>query len=170
MSHRGSPHKSSLCVNEVYKTLSIVSSNPSFFTPHSLFQAAFNNFIMNPYGQAEWASTGSSSQYPTLSPSIYGALPGSGSGPSSPNDFLLTFHFAYNPTITNCTVTGPNNRTYFSIIDNNPATGFTLFQNGEGKSTAIIEWRRAPGTIVEIRNIVEKQPVSTWLALSADKT
>ncbi|KAK1219767.1 hypothetical protein PQX77_017507 [Marasmius sp. AFHP31] len=125
---------------------------------------------MNPYGQAGWPSQGSSSQYPTISPSIYGALPSSGGGSSSSDDYLLSFHFACNPTITNAVVTGPNNRTYFRIIDNNPSAGFTLFQNGEGKSVAIIEWRRSPGTIVEIRNIVEKQPVAAWLSLSPDKT
>ncbi|KAL0565857.1 hypothetical protein V5O48_016159 [Marasmius crinis-equi] len=126
---------------------------------------------MNPYGQAGWTSSGgSSSSYPSLAPSVYGALPFSGSSSSSSNDFLLTFHFAFNPTITNCTVTGPNSRTYFRITDNAPSPGFTLFQNSEGKSVAIIEWRRSPGHVVEIRDIVQKQLVSTWLAISRDQT
>ncbi|KAJ8092100.1 hypothetical protein PM082_021632 [Marasmius tenuissimus] len=98
---------------------------------------------MNPYGQAGWTSQGSSSQYPTISPSIYGALPSSGGGSSSSDDYLLTFHFACNPTITNAVVTGPNNRTYFHIIDNQCCAGqcpvnvgHDLAKNGLNRSIA----------------------------------
>ncbi|KAF9258403.1 hypothetical protein L218DRAFT_877186 [Marasmius fiardii PR-910] len=123
---------------------------------------------MNPFAQGGWTGSGSSSQYPE--PSIYGALPFSAGSSSSPNDSILTFTFtSFDPNITNCIVLGPNSRPFFRIIDNSPSTGFTLFQNNEGRSIAIIEWMRS-ATVVEIRDIVQKQLVSSWLAVSQDRS
>ncbi|ESK89078.1 hypothetical protein Moror_5353 [Moniliophthora roreri MCA 2997] len=124
--------------------------------------------INNPFAQGGWSNTNSSSQYPNLEPSVYGALPySSGSSNTTPNS-VLTFQFtAFNPTILNCTVLGPGSTPYFRVVDNNP---FTVFQNKDGRSIAVIEWRQSPGTVVEVRDIIQKQLVSTWLALSPDRT
>ncbi|KAF5340866.1 hypothetical protein D9757_015136 [Collybiopsis confluens] len=119
--------------------------------------------LTNPYSQAGWGSSNGSSPVP----SIFGALPFSStaSGPS-----LHQFQFtSLNPDVLNCTVIGPQSKTYFRILDNTPSQDFTLFQNRDGKSVAVVEWRRAPGTVVEVRDIIRKQLVSAWLPLSADR-
>lgn len=121
-------------------------------------------YSTNPYAQAGW-STGSSGSAPL--PSIFGALPFSGqsSGPS-----IHQFEFANpDPDILNCTVIGPQSKTYFRILNNTPSRNFTLVQNRDGASIAVIEWRQSPGAVVEIRDIIRKQLVSTWLPLSEDR-
>ncbi|KIK54834.1 hypothetical protein GYMLUDRAFT_176576 [Collybiopsis luxurians FD-317 M1] len=119
--------------------------------------------ITNPYAQAGWAGSNGSAPLP----SIYGALPFSSpsSGPS-----IYQFQFvSFSPDILNCTVLGPQSKPYFRLVDNAPSHNFTLLQDRDGKSLAVVEWRQSPGAVVEIRDIIRKQLVSSWLPLSADR-
>ncbi|KAJ3781170.1 hypothetical protein GGU10DRAFT_390819 [Lentinula aff. detonsa] len=120
--------------------------------------------ITNPYAQAQWAN--SSSEHASA-PSLFGALP----FPSSPlRPSIHLFHFTnLNPDILNCTVVGPKSIPYFRVSNNNPSPNFTLFQNREGRSIAIIEWIGSAGPVVEVRDIIHKQFVATWLQLTSDR-
>ncbi|KAJ4467244.1 hypothetical protein J3R30DRAFT_3718147 [Lentinula aciculospora] len=120
--------------------------------------------ITNPYAQAGWAS---SSGAGGPAPSIFGALPFS-SSPSSPSIHQFKFT-AFNPDILDCTILGPQSSSYFRVLNNTPSPNFTLFQNREGKSIAVIEWRESSGPVVEVRDIIHKQFVSSWLQLSTDR-
>ncbi|KAJ3880443.1 hypothetical protein F5051DRAFT_160205 [Lentinula edodes] len=118
---------------------------------------------LNPYAQAGW---GGSSGGNGPAPSIFGALPFSSqsTGPST-HKFQFT---AFNPDILDCTVLGPSSNTYFRVLNNTPSQNFTLFQNREGKSIAVLEWRGSSGVVVEVRDIIRKQFVASWLQLSTD--
>ncbi|KAJ3717056.1 hypothetical protein C8R42DRAFT_588095 [Lentinula raphanica] len=120
---------------------------------------------VNPFSQAGWAS--SSGGHGSAPPSIFGALPFA-SSPSAST--IYKFRFTdLNPDILDCTVVGPSSVPYFRVTNNSPSPNFTLFQNREGKSIAVIEWRDSTGPVVEIRDIVRKQFVATWLQLSSDR-
>ncbi|THV03706.1 hypothetical protein K435DRAFT_715368 [Dendrothele bispora CBS 962.96] len=123
----------------------------------------------NPYAQSGWTNSSFPSSGSGLQPSVYGALPFTSVGGSAPTIHRFRFT-SFNPDICNCTVVGPNSKTYFQIMNNTPTTGFTLFQNRDGKSFGVIEWRQSPGTVVELRDVVKKQLVSSWLALSQDRS
>ncbi|KAJ3932484.1 MAG: hypothetical protein NXY57DRAFT_1038382 [Lentinula lateritia] len=118
---------------------------------------------LNPYAQAGW---GGSSGGSGPAPSIFGALPFSSqaTGPSI-HEFRFT---AFNPDILDCTVLGPSSNTYFRVLNNTPSQNFTLFQNREGKSIAVLEWRGSSGVVVEVRDVIRKQFVASWLQLSTD--
>ncbi|KAE9394330.1 hypothetical protein BT96DRAFT_827877 [Gymnopus androsaceus JB14] len=120
--------------------------------------------ITNPYAQAGWSSSGNSNGS-APPPSIFGALPwfSEDSDPSS----SISLHL-FNPDILNSTLMGPQSRPYFRVINNAPSRDFTLIQNRDGGSVAIIEWRES-GAVVEVRDIIRKQLVSTWLPLSGDQ-
>ncbi|KAJ3969579.1 hypothetical protein EV361DRAFT_998694 [Lentinula raphanica] len=112
------------------------------------------SFTTNPYAQAGWASQGST-------PSIF-------SSPAVPS--IHQFRFTnLNPNILDCTVVGPRSVPYFRVTNNSPTPNFTLFQNQEGKSIAVIEWRESTGPVVEVRDIIRKQFVATWLQLSSNR-
>jgi hypothetical protein len=123
----------------------------------------------NPYAQSGWVSSniqGGSG----LQQSVYGALPftpATEGGAPTIHRFQFT---SFNPDICTCTVLGPNAKPYFQVMNNTPTTGFTLFQNRDGQSFGVVEWRRSPGSVVELRDIVKKQLVASWLALSQDKS
>ncbi|KAF9065047.1 hypothetical protein BDP27DRAFT_1405070 [Rhodocollybia butyracea] len=120
--------------------------------------------VTNPYAQAGWAGSNGT----TPLPSLFGALPFPSQPPeSSIHRFKFT---SFNPDILNCVLYGPQSHAYFRVLNNTPSQNFTMFQNREGKSIAVIEWRQSPGAVVEIRDIIRKQLVSSWLPLSSDRT
>ncbi|KAL0580430.1 hypothetical protein V5O48_001583 [Marasmius crinis-equi] len=113
------------------------------------------------------ASSGArSSSYNDPPPSVFGALPvGS---PDATNSTIVTFTFtAFNPSIMNCTVVGPNNAPSFYVITDPAMPAYTLFKTPDGKSFGLIEWGRT--SQVEVRGIVAKQSTSQFLRLSSDQ-
>ena len=120
-------------------------------------------FTNNPYAQAGWYNpqnphsiNGQPWNANAPHPPTFGALP-SQSGSTTTK---LTFEF---PDVLNCSVTGPGGKTYLSIVSHNTST---LISKPSGEPVARIEWQAQPW--IEIRNVVERQLVSTWLPLSAD--
>ncbi|KIK02655.1 hypothetical protein K443DRAFT_511697 [Laccaria amethystina LaAM-08-1] len=120
-------------------------------------------FTNNPYAQAGWYNpqnphsiNGQPWNANAPHPPTFGALPSqNGSTPTK-----LTFEF---PDVLNCAVTGPGGKTYLSIVSNNAST---LISKPNGEPVARVEWQAQP--LVEIRNVVGRQLVSSWLPLSAD--
>ena len=140
----------------------------------SLFEAMFNT---NPYAQAGWSNpqnsnsmnnnTGHWDPSNPPAPSVYGALPFS--PPSQPAS-ILTFRFvSLNPNILNCTILGPQSQPYFRVVtDMNNLHGdkaFTFVENSNGKITSVVHWSRLS---IEVTDIVPKQRLREWLALSPD--
>ncbi|KAJ7586380.1 hypothetical protein C8J56DRAFT_1084776 [Mycena floridula] len=133
----------------------------------------------NPFAQAGWANpyNGSSSTnsqqvwIPNGNPpepsSVYGALP---FAPSPAPILLLSFRFtSLSPSITNCTVVGPQSQPYFRVVtDASSKKGFTFFENAQGKIVGSITWR--PYISVEVGDAVPKQKAKHWLSLSPDGT
>ncbi|KAJ6511728.1 hypothetical protein DFH09DRAFT_941796 [Mycena vulgaris] len=129
--------------------------------------------MFNPYAQGGWKNTanpnalGSSGNFPPQ-PSLVGALPFPTRLPG-PAPTLLTFNFgSFNPSILNCTVTGPQSRVYFHITTDSPTIGFSVFSDASNQPVAIIEWLQSP--VVEIRGILSKRPMAQWLALSQNRS
>ncbi|KAJ7473497.1 hypothetical protein FB451DRAFT_1558691 [Mycena latifolia] len=129
--------------------------------------------MINPYAQGGWNNPGnpnalgSSSNFPPQ-PSIVGALPFPTRLPG-PAPTLLSFSFAsFNPSILNCTITGPQSRVYFRIVTDSPTVGFTVFLDAVNQPVAVIEWLENP--VVEIRGILSKRPIAQWLALSQNRS
>ncbi|THU75556.1 hypothetical protein K435DRAFT_706920 [Dendrothele bispora CBS 962.96] len=124
----------------------------------------------NPYAQSGWTNSSfpqACSELSGLQPSVYGALPFT----SVSGDTPTFYRFCFISDGCNFTVVDPpKSKTYFWIMDNTPTTGFMLFQNRDRKIFAVIEWRLSPGTVVEVRDVVKKQLVSSWLALSQDRS
>jgi hypothetical protein len=127
---------------------------------------------MNPY--ASWGNGPSNSWGSVPPPSILGALPSLQSPPlapgqrqASPN--VLSFHFtSFSPTIMNCTVVGPQSRTFYRIMsDPNGSPFCTIIREFEGQNVALIEWQPHPN--VEIRGVAPKQRAQTWIGLSSDR-
>ncbi|KAL4267528.1 DUF6593 domain-containing protein [Pleurotus pulmonarius] len=115
---------------------------------------------LNPF--AQWPGSGG---FPCSSrPSVFGALPFT--GPST-QPAVLAFNFVFNPTITNCIVTGPDEQPYYRISTDNPTPGFTFIHNIQGRPIVVIEWQAHP--VVEVRDIIPKQLVSQWLELSSQR-
>lgn len=128
------------------------------------FKRLFEMNITNPY--AQWRSGSGYCNGSSPLPSLHGALPFTSEG-SKPD--IHHFHFTlFNPDILNSTVIGPRSRPYFRIISI-PSQNSTLIQDCDAGSVAVIEWSESAGATVEIRDIVHKQLVSSWLPLSADK-
>ncbi|KAJ7659449.1 hypothetical protein B0H17DRAFT_954765 [Mycena rosella] len=128
--------------------------------------------MFNPYAQGGWRNPanpnalGSSGNFPQ--PSIVGALPFPPRLPG-PAPTLLSFSFAsFNPSILNCTVTGPQSRVYFRIVTDSPTVGFTVFLNAANQPVVIIEWLENP--VLEIRGLLSKRPTSEWLSLSRNRS
>ncbi|KAL0070615.1 hypothetical protein AAF712_002456 [Marasmius tenuissimus] len=123
-----------------------------------------NNPFSAWYENSSQAAQGSSRSEPP--PSIYGALPVGSS--NATNSSTLTFTFtAFNPSILNCTVVGPNNVPYFYVITDPSMPSYTMFKTPDGKSFGLAEWGRTPK--VEVRGIVAKQATSQFLRLSSDQ-
>ncbi|KAJ7275632.1 hypothetical protein C8J57DRAFT_1177304 [Mycena rebaudengoi] len=111
-------------------------------------------------------------------PSIFGALPyptppPAGGTPHSQSDpapaEMTTFYLAsLNPTVLNCTVSGPRGRVYYHVSTDSMMPGYTVFKSAERKSMALIEWQKHPR--VEVRGAVSKQEARALLALSRDQT
>ena len=117
---------------------------------------------MNPFNNA-W----SVSPFPGSfnSPSILGALPNP--YPSGTTQ-VLTFQFtAFNPSIFNCTVVGPDTQVHYTIVTNDHMPGYTVIKDRRGASLTLIEWQLHP--LIEIRGSLSKQPIHSWLALTPDK-
>ncbi|KAG7442342.1 uncharacterized protein BT62DRAFT_1010618 [Guyanagaster necrorhizus] len=127
----------------------------------------------NPYAQAGWFnpdnadSINNTAWSPANPPqaSIYGALP---FPPPPTQQSAYSFTFSYRHSILNSTITGPNDRPYFRVVNDSPSQGKTVIQNHEGHNFTIIEWKSHP--VVEIRELLDKQTVASWLPLSSDKT
>ncbi|KAF7296281.1 hypothetical protein HMN09_01097400 [Mycena chlorophos] len=125
--------------------------------------------MFNPYANGIWPNAAAGSSNPTgtqQQPSIFGALPYP-TPPGGPPPVWMTFKLsAFNPTILNCTVTGPQARTYFTARTDTPgqAPGFTILANAMNQPAVVIEWTK-PHPVLEIRDVVSKRPVGQWLAL-----
>ncbi|KAJ8516748.1 hypothetical protein ONZ45_g5961 [Pleurotus djamor] len=102
-------------------------------------------------------------------PSIFGALPYPGAGPSSGSSALATFTFASPPNSNkmNCTVLGPDNTPFIYIITDPAMPTYTVFKNPHGQNLALIEWQQHP--MVEVRGVIVKQEIRQWLPLTPDR-
>ncbi|KAJ7076640.1 hypothetical protein B0H15DRAFT_1026469 [Mycena belliarum] len=126
--------------------------------------------MFNPYAQGGWKNTenphAGSSCRNVPQPSIFGALP----YPTlvTPPTFHSFRFTSCNPTILHSDVIGPQARRYFRVDTDSPAAGYTIIHSACSQPVAIIEWACHP--IIEIRDIVAKQPTAEWLALSPDRT
>ncbi|KDQ58793.1 hypothetical protein JAAARDRAFT_206637 [Jaapia argillacea MUCL 33604] len=112
----------------------------------------------NPFG--DWALSGSASYGPP--PSVFGALPYPQSN-SSAGVTTLTFT-AMNPNILDCLVIDAQSTVQFRVSSNTSPV-FSGIRDAGGTTIALIEWRAHP--TVEIRGIVLKQDVQSWLALTS---
>lgn len=124
--------------------------------------------MFNPYAQAGWynpANPNSVANTNAPRPSIFGALPYSG---AATQPTVVAFKFtSFNPNIMNCTVVGPQSKTYFRVTTDSPNPGFTIVHNSRGEPMTVVEWLHHP--TVEIRNILSKWTTSQWLGLSRDR-
>ena len=131
----------------------------------------------NPYAQAGWynpqnqysidndARSPSNSSSPPQ-PSIFGALPC-----STPTTFLTFRSTSFQPDILTCDVLGLDHRPYCKVINDSPSPGVTVFRNmlsHDMRGFAIIDWRQ-PSAVVEVSDVVPRQPVNHWLLLSQDR-
>ncbi|KAG5642364.1 hypothetical protein DXG03_002961 [Asterophora parasitica] len=123
--------------------------------------------MYHPYDGWVEAGQGQSSIWPSNpAPSVLGALP----YPTltySPS--LFTYHITnFAPNIFNSQVVAPDG--YVQLIvqtdKNNP--GYTAIKNTKNSAIALIEWKASP--IIEIRGLLAKQEVRSWLRLSSDRS
>ncbi|KAJ6478749.1 hypothetical protein C8R47DRAFT_1019535 [Mycena vitilis] len=125
---------------------------------------------MNPYAQGGWSNSHNpnavNSSAWAATPSVYGALPYA-SPPAFTPEFMAFIFSSLDGTILNSLVMGPNSRTYFRVNTDSATSGFTVIQNPQLESVALVEWRSHP--VVELPRIVSKQSTSQWLELSPDK-
>ncbi|EAU89377.2 hypothetical protein CC1G_11073 [Coprinopsis cinerea okayama7 len=113
-------------------------------------------YYNNPFGA--WAESSSAS-----GASVFGALP----YPTDPAN-LQTFYFTnLNPTIFNSTVVGPRAQPCYQVATDAQNPGYTVIKNAEGRSISLIEWQQHP--YVEVRGIVSKRAIGSWLRLSASQ-
>ncbi|KIK68639.1 hypothetical protein GYMLUDRAFT_153830 [Collybiopsis luxurians FD-317 M1] len=122
----------------------------------------------NPFsGWAEVGQGSSSALWDNngFAPSTFGALP---YAHPPPPPGLVTFYItSFNPDILNCTVIGPNQQRYLRIVTDPQNPAYTIFQNPQGRSIALVEWQSRP--LVEIRDVMSKSPVKNWLRLTSDR-
>lgn len=126
-------------------------------------------YINNPYAQGGWTNTANSHSindggWGSLLPyaPTFGALPSSTAG-APPS--ILTFHFTnFNPDLLNCTIIGPQNRVYYKVTPGPP--GSTYVQKPDNSSILYIEWHQSP--VVEVREIIPRQPVKQWFSYATD--
>ncbi|KDR80189.1 hypothetical protein GALMADRAFT_62694 [Galerina marginata CBS 339.88] len=125
-------------------------------------------YFTNPFeswsegGQGQSAHQVWSGSHPP--PSVFGALP----YPSDASAFTTFYFTSFNPNILNCTVVGPQAQVYYRIVTDNHMPGYTVLKNAEGKNVSLIEWQTHP--MIEIRGLLTKQHVRTWLGLTSDKS
>ncbi|CAA7266887.1 unnamed protein product [Cyclocybe aegerita] len=126
----------------------------------------------NPYAQGGWFNPENphSINAPSWSvpairqPSILGALPRIAGGENS----QLTFRLApIHPDIFNCSLIGPSGHTILTVSSEFTEMGAYTHFRKDGAILATIDWCQKP-TVV-IHGIVNKQPISQWLSLSADR-
>jgi hypothetical protein len=123
--------------------------------------------VNNPYAQAGWynpANPHSINSKPwthnSSHPPTYGILPSVEVAPVT----KMIFEFSHTHSdILNCSIIGPGCQTYLSAMSVQYAT-IIIKRNGD--PVARIEW--SAHLWVEIPNVVDRQPVSQWLPLSAD--
>lgn len=108
-----------------------------------------------------WAEAGQNQ----VAPSVLGALPYP-STPSPPT--LITYHMtAFAPTVLNSKVADSQGRVHFIITTDDEMPGYTVIKNSQNNSVALVEWKSPP--FIEIRGLLSKQNVKSWLALSPDR-
>lgn len=113
----------------------------------------------HPFGSWSENSQGGSNVSPT-----FGALP----YPSDPRCSCTSFYFSsFNPDIMNCVVVGPQAQQLYRVVTDKNMPGYTVIKKADGSNLSLIEWKSHP--LLEIRGLLSKQPVGTWLGLSADK-
>ena len=141
------------------------------FTPRSYFTLHFLTCInmFHPFNSWSEAGNGQSGSNAldgvAQSPTVFGALP----YPSDPNySSMISFYFtSFNPNILNCSVVGPRAQTYYRIVTDDQMPGYTIIKNGEGRNVSLVEWQTHP--MIEVRGILSKQHVRTWLGLTNDR-
>ncbi|RDB27907.1 hypothetical protein Hypma_002180 [Hypsizygus marmoreus] len=137
---------------------------------HSLFPSLNATVICSMYHShpyAGWAAGHGQSLWPTSPPpSVLGALP----YPTlpAPSNLMAFYITDFSPTILNSRVVGPQGQEYFTITTNNEMPGYTVVKNTEGASIALVEWKTPP--MVEIRGLLSKRDIKTWLPLSPDRS
>ena len=67
----------------------------------------------------------------------------------------------------NCTVVGPQAQQLYRVVTDKNMPGYTQIKKADGSNMSLIEWKSHP--LVEIRGLLAKQSVGTWLGLSADQ-
>ncbi|KAG6810776.1 hypothetical protein H0H92_010404, partial [Tricholoma furcatifolium] len=120
----------------------------------------------HPYDRWTESGNGASSPWPqTPEPSILGALP----YPTvSYGSTLVTYKITnFAPHVLNSSVIGPDGRVCFAICTDEQMPGYTAIKNAQGNPIALIEWKSSP--VIEIRGLLSKQPVHSWLSLSPDR-
>ncbi|CAK5283434.1 unnamed protein product [Mycena citricolor] len=116
--------------------------------------------MLNPYAQ-DWNHPNGAS----APPSVFGALPSVAKALPT----FFTFRFtSFNPSIMNCTVMGPQATAYFRIITDTPMAGVSVFQNATGGTFSLVQWNQHPD--VEIQGVAARQPTSSLLSLSHDRS
>jgi hypothetical protein len=108
----------------------------------------------NPFMQDQWTSDNP--------PSILGVLPLS---PALTSTVLTTFQIsAFNPDILNSTVFAPYSRPILRVVTDSDTPGYTIWKDNNDRNIALVKWQDHPE--VEMRNVVPRQRVGNWLALS----
>ncbi|KAM6503315.1 hypothetical protein JOM56_000258 [Amanita muscaria] len=107
--------------------------------------------MFNPF--SSWTTDG----LLTTPPSVYGALP-------YPSHSLSLLFPLFNPSDLNCAAVSAHGQVYYNIVTD---AEYTVVKSASGESIiAMIEWK--PHPLVEIRGILDKQPVKDWLKLSQE--
>ncbi|THU91359.1 hypothetical protein K435DRAFT_909056 [Dendrothele bispora CBS 962.96] len=109
---------------------------------------------MNPYNA--W---GSGDAQP---PSVFGALP------FTQQSGMLVYTFSYNTDVTNSIVLGLGNTAQFEVTTESGRYTLLKTPGAGGRAIALVEWGQPPQ--VEVRDYVVKQPVSSFLRLSQDRS
>jgi len=122
----------------------------------------------NPFAQGGWKSPENRTLWDNSStpPSIFGALPYPSAPPQS--DFVIYHFTSFNPTLLNCTVIGPDYQPCYRIVSDSTMPGYTTCKTVAGRNLALIEWTSHP--LVEIRDVLIKQEVRSWLRLSSSSS
>ncbi|KAG6854509.1 hypothetical protein C0991_006111 [Blastosporella zonata] len=146
----------------------LTSQSPAecFFSSAHQLDAKAMIYHNHPYDGWAEAGQGLSSPWPqTPAPSILGALPYPTVSHASS---LVTYHISnFAPHVLNSKVVGPDGRMCFTISTDHDMPGYTTVKNAQGNAIALIEWKSSP--IIEIRGLLSKQPVRSWLRLSSDR-
>ncbi|KAF5389528.1 hypothetical protein D9757_004194 [Collybiopsis confluens] len=99
-------------------------------------------------------------------PSTFGALPYA--HPPPPPDLVTFYITSFNPDILNSTVIGPNQQRYLRIVTDPQNPAYTIFQNPQGRSIALVEWQ-SERPLLEIRGVMSKGLIRDWLRLTSDQ-